>query len=83
MVLSVVSLLVWPGLPCLAGESYLDRNLKVHEAVPYGRSAEEPTPRPGGAGADKPAAAAQGAAPSGADEPAPGRDSGAGETGER
>ena len=40
------------AVPCSAGESFLDRDLKVHEAVPYGRSAYEtaartPTPRAG------------------------------------
>jgi len=37
----MLSFLVWEPLACLAGESFLDRNAKVHEAVPYGRSVEE------------------------------------------
>ena len=50
--LLLVALLAWGlPLPCLAGESYLDRS-KVREAVPYGTTIEPP-PSPQGT---KPAA---------------------------
>jgi hypothetical protein len=35
-------LLACPALPCLAGDSYLDRS-KVREATPYGTTVEPPT----------------------------------------
>ena len=31
--------------PCLAGEGFLNRNAKVNDAIPYGRSSDE-TPAP-------------------------------------
>ena len=37
--------------PCLAGESFLDRNVKLHEAVPYGRTIDEATSRTSGVAA--------------------------------
>ena len=54
LLFAVLAFLVWAAVrPCLAGESYLDRNAKVHEAVPYGRSSEE-TPLPVAAAAATP-----------------------------
>ena len=35
-------LLACPALPCIAGDSYLDRS-KVREATPYGTTIEPPT----------------------------------------
>src|SRR5262249_35086188 len=37
----LLSVLCCPALPCLAGESYLDRS-KARDAVPYGTSIEPP-----------------------------------------
>jgi hypothetical protein len=52
--LAGLALLVWGAArPCVAGESYLDRNAGVHEAVPYGRSSDA---TPAGTGAVTPRA---------------------------
>ncbi len=41
--LALLAFLLWvPASPSLAGESFLDLNPKVHEAVPYGRSIDPP-----------------------------------------
>jgi hypothetical protein len=43
---ALLSLLAWPPpRTCLAGESFLSRNAKVPEAVPYGRGSDETTSR--------------------------------------
>jgi hypothetical protein len=39
----LLALLTCPALPCLAGDSYLDRS-KVREAVPYGTDIEPAAP---------------------------------------
>jgi hypothetical protein len=39
----LLGLLACPALPCLAGESFLDRS-KVREAVPYGTDVEPAAP---------------------------------------
>ena len=37
----LLALLAYPAVPCLAGDSYLDRS-KVREAAPYGTEIEPP-----------------------------------------
>ena len=42
----LLALLAWmPGTRCLAGDSYLDRNSRVQEAVPYGSRIDGPEER--------------------------------------
>ena len=49
--IALATLIAWlPASRCLAGESFLDRNAKGHEALPYGRSVGE-TPAPANAAA--------------------------------
>jgi hypothetical protein len=80
---ALLPLLAWHApRAALAGESFLDRNAGVHEAVPYGRSIDEEPPPTAGArtssGEEEAPGAAEppGGSPSGPIEPGPSRDPG-------